>query len=131
MSYEQIKPLLIDYLIKMTGYVITPKQIATNIGVTNKTASHYLYKLVEAGEIDCVQRISLPSKKVLSYGYIYYVNDLSLIKDTNILRQTQDYQRFKKMYGRDKIYYAVIIKYTHPNGITKKHTINVGLYKTQ
>ena len=68
MSYEQIKPLLIDYLIQMTGCAITPNQIATNIGVTNKTASHYLYKLVEAGEIDCVQRISLPSKKVLSYG---------------------------------------------------------------
>jgi hypothetical protein len=131
MSYEQIKPLLIDYLIKMTGCAITPNQIATNIGVTNKTASHYLYKLVESDEIDCIQRISLPDKKVLSYGYMYYVNNLSLIKNTDILRQTQDYQRLKKMYGRDKIYYAVIIKYTHPNGITKKHTINVGLFKTQ
>lgn len=131
MKFDTLKPLLVDYLIKMTGHVVTPNQISKNIGVTNKTASCYLYKLVESGEIDCIQRISLPNKKVLSYGYIYYVNDLSLIKDTNILRQTQDYQRFKKMYGRDKIYYAVIIKYTHPNGITKKHTINVGLFKTQ
>jgi hypothetical protein len=131
MKFDTLKPLLVDYLIKMTGHVVTSNQISKNIGVTNKTASCYLDKLVESGDADCVERISLPSKKVLSYGCIYYVNDLSLIKNTDILRQTQDYQRFKKMYGRDKIYYAVIIKYTHPNGITKKHTINVGLFKTQ
>lgn len=131
MSFKKLKPLLINYLIDMTGHSITPNQVAQHIGTTNKTASCYLDKLVESGDIDCVERISLPSKKVLSYGCIYYVNDLSLIKNTDILRQTQDYQRFKKMYGRDKIYYAVIIKYTHPNGITKKHTINVGLFKTQ
>ena len=131
MRFDTLKPLLIDYLIKMTGHAVTPNQIATNIGVTNKTASRYLNKLVESGEIDCVQRIYLPSEKILSYGYMCYVNNLSLIKNTNILHQTQNYQRFKKMYGRDKIYYAVVIKYTHPNSITKQHTINVGLYKTQ
>ena len=131
MSFQTVKQSLINYLINKTGCVITPNQVAQHIGITNKTASNYLNQLVKSGEIDCVQRILLPNKKVLSYGYVYYINDLSLIRNTSILSRTQDYQRFKKMYGRDKIYYAVIIKYTHPNGITKKHTINVGLYKTQ
>ena len=131
MKFEQLKPQLIEYLINKTGCALTPNQVAKHIGVTNKTASCWLYKLVESGEIDCIQRISLPSKEILSYGYMLYVNDLSLIKNTNVLHQTQDYQRFKKMYGRDEIYYAVTIKYTHPNGITKKHIINIGLYKTQ
>lgn len=130
MKFEQLKPQLIDCLIKMTGYAITPNQVAKHIGTTNKTASNYLNQLVKSGEIDCVQRILLPNKKVLSYGYMYYINDLSLINNAGILGHTQNYQRFKKMYGRDKIYYAVIIRYTHPNSITKKHTINIGLYKT-
>ena len=131
MSLQTVKSSLINYLIAKTGCVITPNQVAQHIGITNKTASCYLDKLVESSEVDCIQRISLPSKKILSYGYIYYVNDLSIIQNTNVLCQTQSYQRFKKIYGRDKIYYAVIIRYTHPNGTTKKHTINVGLYKTQ
>jgi hypothetical protein len=131
MSLQTVKQSLINYLINKTSCVLTPNQVAQHIGVTNKTASNYLNQLVKSGEIDCVQRILLPNKKVLSYGYVYYINDLSLIRNTGILSQTQDYQRFKKMYGRDKIYYAVIIRYTHPNGATKKHTINVGLYKAQ
>lgn len=131
MKFDILKPAILDYLIAKTGCVITPNQVAQHIGITNKTASCYLDKLVEFGEVDCIQRISLPSKKILSYGYIYYVNDLSIIQNTNVLRQTQSYQRFKKIYRRDKIYYAVIIRYTHPNGTTKKHTINVGLYKIQ
>ena len=67
MSLQTVKSSLINYLIDRTGCAITPNQVAQHIGTTNKTASNYLNQLVKSGEIDCVQRILLPNKKVLSY----------------------------------------------------------------
>ena len=85
--FEQFKPKLIKYLINMTGCPITYPQIAKSLGVSHVTARHWLDALVDSGDVDRVERILQPSKKVLSSGHIYYVNNISIITNQNALHR--------------------------------------------
>jgi DNA-binding Lrp family transcriptional regulator len=133
MLYEQIKPLLIDYLIQMTGCPVSPSQIAQHMNMSHNTIRRYLKKLVDYGEVDRVDRIVIPNNRIILTGQMYYVNNLMMVTNNNARYHIKQYQHFKEYCGDCKVYYEVKELYIKRKGLSKHYMFNVGLcrIKTQ